>query len=56
MIVNRRVADHDSPMDIALGGRKCPWIDIRVVFDPARYPERARKPGAPPVPPPQAGR
>ncbi|MGK8500902.1 hypothetical protein [Nocardia asiatica] len=56
MIINGRVDDHDSPMDIALGGQKCPWIGIRVVFDPARYPEHARKPGAPPVPPPQAGR
>ncbi|MGY1981161.1 hypothetical protein [Nocardia gipuzkoensis] len=40
-IVNGRMAEHDSPMDIALGGQKCPRIGIRVVFDRTQYPEHA---------------
>jgi hypothetical protein len=55
-VVNGRMADHDSPMDIALGGRKCPWIGIRVVFDRNQHPEYATQPAPPPVQPPQAGR
>ncbi|MGW4717821.1 hypothetical protein [Nocardia sp. NPDC004260] len=51
-VVRGRMADHDSPMDITLGGQKCPWIGIRVVFDPTRYPDLATQP----APPPQAGR
>ncbi|MGY1978361.1 hypothetical protein [Nocardia gipuzkoensis] len=54
-VVNGRMADHDSPMDLALGGQKCPWIGIRVVFDPTRYPEHATQPAPPPGQPPQAG-
>ncbi len=53
-IVNGRMADHDSPMDIALGSQKCPWIGIRVVFDPTPHPELM--PAPPPGPPPRAGR
>ncbi|MGY1936813.1 hypothetical protein [Nocardia gipuzkoensis] len=55
-VVNGRMADHDSPMDIALAGQKCPWIGIRVVFDPTRYPGHATQPAPSPVQPPQAGR
>ncbi|MFR9769852.1 hypothetical protein [Nocardia sp. SC052] len=55
-VVRGRMADHDSPMDIALGGQKCPWIGIRVVFDPTRYPDPAAQPAPPPTQPPQAGR
>lgn len=54
-VVNGRMAENDSPMDIALGGQKCPWVGIRVVFDPTRYPEHA-PPASTPVQPPQAGR
>ncbi|WP_280345580.1 hypothetical protein [Nocardia abscessus] len=53
-VVNGRMADHDSPMDIALGGQKCPWIGIRVVFDRNQHPELM--PAPPPGPPPRAGR
>ncbi|MBF6220077.1 hypothetical protein IU479_18390 [Nocardia abscessus] len=52
-VVNGRMADHDSPMDIALGGQKCPWIGIRVVFDRTRQPALA---SPPPSQPPQARR
>ncbi|NKY27682.1 hypothetical protein [Nocardia gamkensis] len=55
-VVRGRMADHDSPMDIALGGQKCPWIGIRVVFDPTRYPDLAAQPAPPPKRQPQAGR
>jgi hypothetical protein len=55
-VVHGRMADHDSPMDIALGGQKCPWIGIRVVFDSTRYPDLATRPASPPTQPPQAGR
>ncbi|MFG3618353.1 hypothetical protein [Nocardia sp. NPDC047654] len=55
-VVLGRMADHDSPMDIALGGQKCPWIGIRVVFDSTRYPDLATRPASPPTQPPQAGR
>jgi hypothetical protein len=55
-VVNGRLAEHNSPMDIALGGQKCPWIGIRVVFDPTRYPQHAAPPTPPSVQPPQAGR
>jgi hypothetical protein len=51
-IVNGRMAHHDSPMDIAPGGRTCPWSGIRAVFDPVRYPGLA----AQPAPASQAGR
>ncbi|MGY2032053.1 hypothetical protein ACXGSC_10450 [Nocardia gipuzkoensis] len=51
-VVNGRMADHDSPMDIALGGQKCPWIGTRVVFDRVRE----LTPAPPPGPPPRAGR
>ncbi len=37
-VVNGRMTHHDPPMDIALGGQKCPWTGIRVVFDRTRYP------------------
>ncbi|WP_280245413.1 hypothetical protein [Nocardia abscessus] len=53
-IVHGRIADHDSPMDIALGGQKCPWIGIRVVFDRNQHP--GLMPAPPPGPPPRAGR
>ncbi|MEU2091108.1 hypothetical protein [Nocardia beijingensis] len=55
-VVRGRMADHDCPMDIALGGRKCPWIGIRVVLDPTRYPDLAAPPAPPPAQPPQARR
>ncbi len=55
-VVNGRMADHDSPMDIALAGQKCPWIGTRVMFDPTRYPGHATQPAPSPVQPPQAGR
>ncbi|MEV6325957.1 hypothetical protein AB0M45_33040 [Nocardia sp. NPDC051787] len=54
-VVNGRMADHDSPLDIALGGQKCPWIGIRIVFD-RRYSEFATPPAPPPQQPPQARR
>ncbi|MGO4616890.1 hypothetical protein AB4305_20180 [Nocardia sp. 2YAB30] len=55
-VVNGRMADHDSPLDIALGGQKCPWIGIRIVFVRTRYSEVATQPAPAPVRPPQAGR
>ncbi|MGK8520374.1 hypothetical protein ACRS6B_01855 [Nocardia asteroides] len=55
-VVRGRMADHDSPMDIALGGQKYPWIGIRVVFDPTRYPDLAAQSAPLPTQPPQAGR
>ncbi|WP_280351938.1 hypothetical protein [Nocardia abscessus] len=55
-IVNGRMADHDSPMDIALGGQKCPWIGIRVVFHCTQHPELTTQPAPPPGPLPRAGR
>ncbi|MBF6190801.1 MULTISPECIES: hypothetical protein [Nocardia] len=55
-VVRGRMADHDSPMDIALGGQKCPWIGIHVVFDPTRYPDFAAQPAPPPTQPSEDGR
>lgn len=51
-IVHGRMAHHEFPMDLAPGGRKCPWIGTRVVFDHVRDLDLA----AQPAPPPQAGR
>lgn len=55
-VVNGRMGHHDSPLDIALGGQKCPWIGIRVVVDRTRYPDLAAQPAPPAVQPPQGGR
>ncbi|WP_280342469.1 hypothetical protein [Nocardia abscessus] len=54
-VVHGRMADHDSPLDLALGGQKCPWIGIRVVFA-ARYPDLAAQSAPSPTQAPQAGR
>ncbi|MGK8509744.1 hypothetical protein ACRS5S_17415 [Nocardia asiatica] len=55
-VVNGRMAVHGSPMAIAPGDRKCPWIGIRVVCDRTRHLEVGFQPAPPPVQPPQAGR